>query len=166
MTHLFIGMSHLYTYCPHTGVDRIGIQILFIQFGYLNETREDINLTIRMIKELLPDNIGVSVSYPLPGTKFYDKVKEELKDKTNWTDSDDLAMMFQGTYNSKFYKKLHRYVHKEFRKSQSIAQLKYLLVHPGDFSYGKIRTVLSYFYYFPSSIVDRFLLKKMSHTNA
>ena len=40
----------------------------FIQFGYLGETREDIDKTIRMIKELLPYQIGISVSYPLPGT--------------------------------------------------------------------------------------------------
>ena len=50
----------------------------FIQFGYLDETQEDIQKTIKMIKELVPDNIGVSVSYPLPGTKFYEKVKDDL----------------------------------------------------------------------------------------
>ena len=46
-----------------------------------------------MVKELLPDNIGISVSYPLPGTKFYDKVKDDLQLKANWKDSDDLDLM-------------------------------------------------------------------------
>ena len=41
----------------------------FIQYGYSGETKEDISKTITLIKTLLPDNIGVSVSYPLPGTK-------------------------------------------------------------------------------------------------
>ena len=91
----------------------------FIQFGYLGETKEDIAKTIAMIKELQPDDIGVSVSYPLPGTKFYEMVKDDLNLKSNWRDSDDLAMMFQGTFNSNYYKKLHRYVHKEYRKSQA-----------------------------------------------
>ena len=45
----------------------------FIQFGYLEETKEDIDKTTAMIRRLKPDNIGVSVSYPLPGTKFYEK---------------------------------------------------------------------------------------------
>src|SRR5690606_35043547 len=49
----------------------------FLQFGYLGETNDDIQKTIAMVKELMPDNIGISVAYPLPGTKFYDKVKEE-----------------------------------------------------------------------------------------
>ena len=47
----------------------------FIQFGYLGETMDDIKKTIRMINELLPCEIGISVSYPLPGTLFYEKVK-------------------------------------------------------------------------------------------
>jgi radical SAM superfamily enzyme YgiQ (UPF0313 family) len=47
----------------------------FIQFGYIGETKEDIKKTIRMINELLPYEIGISVSYPLPGTGFYEKVK-------------------------------------------------------------------------------------------
>ena len=57
-----------------------------------------------MVKRLKPDDIGISVSYPLPGTKFYDMVKSQLGGKQNWTDSDDLAMMYQGTFSSAYYK--------------------------------------------------------------
>jgi radical SAM superfamily enzyme YgiQ (UPF0313 family) len=45
----------------------------FIQFGYIGETKEDIRRTIKMINELLPYEIGISVSYPLPGTGFMKK---------------------------------------------------------------------------------------------
>lgn len=137
----------------------------FIQFGYLGETKEDITKTIAMIKELQPDNIGVSVSYPLPGTKFYEMVKDDLKLKSNWTDSDDLAMMFQGTFNSNYYKKLHRYVHKEYRKSQAIANFKQLIKKPSLVSITKLRSMILYFYYAPSSLIDQFVLDKMEHTN-
>jgi anaerobic magnesium-protoporphyrin IX monomethyl ester cyclase len=138
---------------------------LFIQFGYLGETKEDIAKTIDMIKELQPDNIGISVSYPLPGTKFYEMVKNDLNLKSNWTDSDDLAMMFQGTFNSNYYKKLHRYVHKEYRKSQAIANFKQLFKKPSLVSMTKLRSMLLYFYYAPSSLIDRIVLDKMEHTN-
>ena len=137
----------------------------FIQFGYLGETKEDIAKTVAMIKELLPDNLGVSVSYPLPGTKFYEKVKDDLKLKANWTDSDDLAMMFQGTFNSKYYKKLHRYVHKEYRKSQAIAYFKKAFSNPLSLSKQHLRGMALYFYYLPSSLIDRYLLQKMQHTH-
>lgn len=83
----------------------------FIQFGYPGETLDDILATVRLVRQALPDNIGVSVSYPLPGTKFYELVKTQLGPKTNWTDSDDLAMMFQGSYQSPFYRKLHQVLH-------------------------------------------------------
>jgi len=135
----------------------------FIQFGYLGETKEDIAKTVAMIKELQPNNIGISVSYPLPGTRFYEMVKDDFKGKANWTDSDDLAMMFQGTFNSEYYKKLHRYVHKEYRKSQAIANYKQFLKNPFSVSGSKLRSMLLYFYYLPSSMMDRVILDKMEN---
>ncbi|MBC3845567.1 B12-binding domain-containing radical SAM protein [Winogradskyella echinorum] len=137
----------------------------FIQFGYLGETKEDISKTIAMIKELVPDNIGVSVSYPLPGTKFYDKVKDDLKLKANWTDSDDLAMLFKGTYSSAFYKKLQRYVHKEYRKSQAFENLKNGIKHPFKLSKQQLRSIVLLGYYLPSAFLDKLQLKNMELSN-
>lgn len=88
---------------------------LFIQFGYLGEELSDIKQTIELVNELLPNEIGVSVSYPLPGTKFYDKVKEQLTQKTNWTESHDLHLMFKNTYPAEFYKHLYKYLHHTYR---------------------------------------------------
>ncbi len=96
----------------------------FLQFGYLGEEWEDIQATLQMLFKLMPHDIGVSVSYPLPGTKFYDIVKSELSEKANWTDSDELLMMYKGTYSPDFYKKLHRYLHKRFREKQTLLALK------------------------------------------
>ncbi|MGH1385929.1 B12-binding domain-containing radical SAM protein [Kordia sp.] len=138
----------------------------FIQFGYLEETKEDIQKTIDMIKELVPDNIGVSVSYPLPGTKFYDKVKDDLKLKANWTDSDDLAMMFKGTYNTQFYRKLQRYVHKEFRKSQATQNFKKFFKNPFSISKSELRSMILFGYYVPAAFIDKVQLKNMENTNA
>jgi anaerobic magnesium-protoporphyrin IX monomethyl ester cyclase len=83
----------------------------FIQFGYPGETFDDIMATVQLVRDTLPDSIGVSVSYPLPGTRFHSMVREQLGAQTNWSDSDDLAMLFQGTYKSPFYRKLHRLLH-------------------------------------------------------
>jgi len=137
----------------------------FIQFGYLGETKEDIVKTVAMIKELVPDNLGVSVSYPLPGTKFYDKVKDDLKLKANWTDSDDLAMLFKGTYSSKFYRKLQRYVHKEYRISQAFQNIKSVLKNPLKLSKQQWRSMLLLGYYVPSAFIEKLQLKTMEQTN-
>jgi radical SAM superfamily enzyme YgiQ (UPF0313 family) len=85
----------------------------FLQLGYPGETWSDIQKTIHMVREARPDDIGVSVSYPLPGTRFYQRVREELGAKSNWVDSDDLAMMFKGAYTSEFYRALRDALHAE-----------------------------------------------------
>jgi anaerobic magnesium-protoporphyrin IX monomethyl ester cyclase len=83
----------------------------FLQFGYPGETWQDIQNTIRLVRDTRPDEIGVSVSYPLPGTKFFDRVQAQLGEKTNWSDSEDLSMMFQGAYTNEFYRALHDALH-------------------------------------------------------
>ncbi len=105
----------------------------FIQFGYPGETKEDIDLTIHMINHLLPDEIGISVSYPLPGTVFYERVKSQLQEKTNWTDSDELQLLFRNTYPPAFYKQLHRYVHCSYRWHFALRQLSHSLSRPASF---------------------------------
>src|SRR5262249_35142978 len=92
----------------------------FIQFGYPGETFDDIMATVQMVRDTLPDDIGVSVSYPLPGTKFYEMVQGQLGLKTNWVDSNDLAMMFQGTYQSPFYRHLHNLLHRDLEVRQRL----------------------------------------------
>jgi radical SAM superfamily enzyme YgiQ (UPF0313 family) len=141
----------------------------FIQFGYLGETREDIEMTIRMINELLPHEIGISVSYPLPGTVFYEKVKAGMNQKTNWTDSNEMALMFHNTYPPAFYKQLHRFVHKSYRKHIAFDNLKKLLTHPARSRFTEIKKALSGIYYIPSAFFEKRKLnqleKSVSGTN-
>lgn len=138
-----------------------GIKVaFFLQFGYLGETFDDIQQTINMVKTLLPDDIGVSVSYPLPGTLFYEKVKADLQQKANWTDSDDLSMMFQNTYPSDFYKQLHRYIHKVYRKAQGLDHLRNLRI-------GNIRSIAAaLLYYTPLEWLGRRKLEAIVGRNS
>ena len=85
----------------------------FLQFGYPGETWRDIEKTIALVRQTRPDDLGISVSYPLPGTKFHERVGQQLGEKTNWLDSEDLAMMFKGAYSSEFYRALHDALHAE-----------------------------------------------------
>jgi anaerobic magnesium-protoporphyrin IX monomethyl ester cyclase len=102
-----------------------GIKVgFFLQFGYPGETRADIHKTIQMVRDCDPDDIGISVSYPLPGTKFYQAVKLQLGARQNWQDSSDLAMLYQGSYSTAFYRKLHTVVHKEFRSRKAWQTLR------------------------------------------
>jgi anaerobic magnesium-protoporphyrin IX monomethyl ester cyclase len=97
----------------------VGIRVgFFIQLGYLGEELMDVLATRKLIDNARPDDVGVSVSYPLPGTKFHELVKEQLRGKTHWQESDDLDMMFQGTYNSEFYRAVRNLLHDQVTLEQ------------------------------------------------
>jgi anaerobic magnesium-protoporphyrin IX monomethyl ester cyclase len=87
----------------------------FLQLGYPGETWDDVLATRDLVRKERPDDVGVSVSYPLPGTKFHDLVRGQLGLHTNWLHSDDLAMLFQGTYTTSFYRRLRDALHDEAR---------------------------------------------------
>src|ERR1700722_12794777 len=90
----------------------VGIRVgFFIQLGYMGEQLDDLLATRELLEATRPDEIGVSVSYPLPGTKFYELVKAQLRGKTHWQESNDLEMMFQGTYTSDFYRAVRNLLH-------------------------------------------------------
>ncbi|GGA03000.1 B12-binding domain-containing radical SAM protein [Dyella caseinilytica] len=91
----------------------------FIQLGYLGEQLADLLATRELVVLAAPDDIGVSVSYPLPGTKFYEQVKAQLGKKTHWDDSADLAMMFRGAYDSGFYRRVRDLLHEQVTLQQS-----------------------------------------------
>jgi radical SAM superfamily enzyme YgiQ (UPF0313 family) len=93
-----------------------GVRVaFFVQFGYPGETLADVEATLEMIRDCRPDDVGMSVSYPLPGTPFFDRVRSELGDKRHWVDSDDLDMMYEGPFTTGFYRQLHTVLHTELR---------------------------------------------------
>jgi anaerobic magnesium-protoporphyrin IX monomethyl ester cyclase len=123
----------------------------FLQFGYPGETWVDVQKTLKMIRECAPDDIGISVSYPLPGTKFFERVKLELGEKQNWQDSEDLAMLYRGPFPTEFYRILHGRVHYEFRLRRTIMK-------------RDLKKVIRIPYYLLGLLVSEFRLRK--HANA
>ena len=85
----------------------------FLQFGYPGETWVELQETIALVRETRPDDIGISFSYPLPGTVFYERVRQQLGLKRNWTDSDDLCIMFRAAYKTDFYRAVRDALHAE-----------------------------------------------------
>jgi anaerobic magnesium-protoporphyrin IX monomethyl ester cyclase len=85
----------------------------FLQFGYPGETLSEIKETIALVRNCRPDDIGVSVSYPLPGTLFHERVRQQLGAKKNWIDSQDLSIMFRAAYTDEFYRSLRNALHYE-----------------------------------------------------
>ena len=85
----------------------------FLQFGYPGEFWNELQETIAFVRLTRPDDIGISFSYPLPGTPFYERVRVQLGQKRNWTDSDDLCIMFKAAYKTEFYRAVRDALHAE-----------------------------------------------------
>jgi anaerobic magnesium-protoporphyrin IX monomethyl ester cyclase len=136
----------------------------FIQFGYPGEDKDDIALTIDMINKQLPFEIGISVSYPLPGTLFYERVKADLKKKANWTDSNEMALMFTNTFPPSYYKQLHKYVHQNYHKHLAINSFIKLIKNPLKANFKSLKKALSVFYYTPVTYLEKRRLNQLERT--
>jgi hypothetical protein len=102
----------------------------------------------------------------LPGTKFYEKVKDQLTKKQNWSDSDDLAMMFESTFRNDYYKELHRYVHHVYRSAKGYNSFKKLFTSPLQLEYSDLRAGISALYHTPSVFIRSRKLKKIELATA
>lgn len=119
---------------------RHGIRVgLFLQFGYPGEGWAEIQATRALVRDVGPDEIGISVSYPLPGTKFYDRVRARLGEKRNWNESADLDPLFPGAFPRDFYQTLAELVHSEFRVRRGMRAARALLADPLGASAAGVR---------------------------
>lgn len=101
----------------------------FLQLGYPGESWPELQETINFVRRTRPDDIGVSLSYPLPGTVFYQRVQSQLGSKRNWADSDDLCVMFHAAYSTEFYRAVRDALHAEvisWREPESRAKVDLL----------------------------------------
>jgi len=62
--------------CVKAGIKAAG----FFMVGYLGETNDSLVRSVNFSSELPLDYVSYTIAYPLPGTKFYGKVKERRQD--------------------------------------------------------------------------------------
>lgn len=95
-------------------IHKAGIKLnYFIMFGYPGEDFIDIQQTEQLIFETAPDSIGYSIAYPVPGTEFYDGVKDQLKPDVDdlWErTSQGLQLLFRAPYPLIYYRSLVQFI--------------------------------------------------------
>jgi radical SAM superfamily enzyme YgiQ (UPF0313 family) len=97
----------------------------FLQLGYPGEGYEEVQATIEMVRRLRPEQIGVSVSYPLPGTVFHDRVAHSMVD-SHWDQAMDNRPLFQAPFDGQFYaaaKEVLRSTHSAGQARRNILEL-------------------------------------------
>ena len=141
-----------------------GIEVgFFLQFGYPGETREEIESTLELVRDCEPDEIGMSVSYPLPGTPFYERVRDQLGSKQNWQDSADLDMLYQGPFETEFYRQLVKVTQKMFRARKGWRGFVAALRRPASLRPGHLRSLGSAGYHRLTLPAARRRLDRLAH---
>jgi radical SAM superfamily enzyme YgiQ (UPF0313 family) len=98
----------------------------FMMVGYPGEEWEDLQESVKMLRETLPDSFSTTIAYPLPGTKFYEQVRDRLVFDTDWNvDWDYTAenrLLFQrARYNTYFYRWVIRWFRYEWEEARFLS---------------------------------------------
>jgi radical SAM superfamily enzyme YgiQ (UPF0313 family) len=100
---------------------KLGIETyLFMMVGYPGEEFEDLKLSVKLLKETLPDAFSTTIAYPLPGTKFYEQVRDRLMFESqewmiDWDYTAENKLLFKrDKYNTTFYRWVIRWFHREW----------------------------------------------------
>jgi len=81
-----------------------GIQTgMFLMWGYDGEKIEDIQATVDHVKRCRPDVWMTTVSYPIKGTGYYERVAPRLVSPGRWSESTDREFRIQGRHSRRFY---------------------------------------------------------------
>ena len=98
----------------------------FIMLGYPGETEDDIEETIKHLKESNPEYFTITVAYPIKGTELFAEVEAVQTNIFNWDSNSDRDREFKRTYNRKYYDFAVRRVTNEVNYNKMILNNKYL----------------------------------------
>ena len=87
----------------------------YLMYGYPGEKYSDVIKTTNLVKKMAPMEYSISIAYPMPGTEFYDEVKERLLPKIEWNESGGEKMLFETEYSGTFYRFAKALTHREYR---------------------------------------------------
>lgn len=101
---------------------QVGIHVyFFMMVGYPGEEMEDLHRSVKMLTETLPDSFSTTIAYPLPGTEFYQQVRERIMhDGDDWAFTAENKLLFErGKYNTLFYRWVQRWFNKEWEVARA-----------------------------------------------
>ncbi len=92
---------------------------MFLMWGYEGEELDDIEATIKHVSVSKPDIFFTTVSYPIKGTPYYQKVSDRLVQLKPWGVSSDREIKIKGRHSRTFYS----YADKLLRDEVQLARL-------------------------------------------
>lgn len=77
---------------------------MFLMWGYDGEEISDIEATVEHVRECRPDVFLTTVSYPIKGTPYFEKVADRLVNIGPWAETTDRAFQIRGRHSRRFYR--------------------------------------------------------------
>ena len=96
---------------------------MFLMWGYEGEQIEDIQATIDHVKECEPDICFTTVSYPIKGTPYYDRIKPGLITIRDWSRSTDRDFRIKGRHSRNFYSYADELLRSELAPEHNAAKI-------------------------------------------
>jgi anaerobic magnesium-protoporphyrin IX monomethyl ester cyclase len=101
---------------------QVGIHIyFFMMVGYPGEEMDDLRQSVKLLVAAQPDTFSTTIAYPLPGTEFYQQVRDRIMhDSEDWAFTAENKLLFQrGKYNTLFYRWVQMWFHKEWEVARA-----------------------------------------------
>lgn len=91
-----------------------GIQTgMFLMWGYEGEEEEDIQATIRHVKQSNPDTFLTTVAYPIRGTPYFERVQHRVVSARKWAEGSDRDFQLRGRHSRRYYQNVDRLLRAE-----------------------------------------------------
>jgi radical SAM superfamily enzyme YgiQ (UPF0313 family) len=82
-----------------------GIQVgMFLMWGYEGEEISDIEATVDHVKRCRPDVFFTTVSYPIKGTPYFNRISSKVVQIRPWKESSDREVAILGRHSRDFYR--------------------------------------------------------------
>jgi len=91
---------------------------MFLMWGYEGEELEDIAATVEHVKASNPDIFFTTVSYPIKGTGYFDKVRERVSLPIAWAEASDRDYVIAGRHGRDYYRLADQWLRSEVEASR------------------------------------------------
>jgi len=93
---------------------KYGIQVgMFLMWGYEGEELEDIAATVEHVKRTNPDVFFTTVSYPIKGTPYFERVRDRVEAPFAWSEGTDRDYVIRGRRDKRYYKLADQWLRNE-----------------------------------------------------
>lgn len=86
---------------------------MFIMLGYEEEEIDDIETTVRRLKQARPDRFLSTVAYPIKNTPYYREVEDRVIPLETWEEGSDRDLTVAGRHSRRFYSYATRWMNNE-----------------------------------------------------